>query len=116
MTEFSWFMPLQAIAPINSWLAGVSLKVNKIILKKNKGNENKLILGDFNCTADEMGRDGGTKTQRLYRCCSNYALPKLIVDNELKDLWRRENPDSPEFTHCDRFFGKDPGQTGSILI
>ena len=34
-----------------------------------------------------------------------YALPKLILDNELKDLWRSENPDSPEFTRYNRFSG-----------
>ena len=56
-----------------------------------------------------MDRDGENKTQRLYRCCSSYALSKLIKDNELEDLWRRENPDSSEFTRYDRSFGKDPG-------
>ena len=75
---------------------------------KNKGNENKIILEDFNCTMDKMGRDGEIKTQRLYWCCSRYALSKLIVDNGLEDLWRRENPDSPEFTCYNRSFGKDP--------
>ena len=49
-----------------------------------------------------MDRDGGQKTQRLYRCSSNYALSKLIVNNGIEDLWRKENPDSSEFTHCDR--------------
>ena len=34
----------------------------------NKGNENKIILGDFHCTMDKMDRDGGNKTQRIYRC------------------------------------------------
>ena len=38
----------------------------------------------------------------LHRCCFNYALSKLIVDYELEDLWRRENPDSSDFTRCDR--------------
>ena len=65
---------------------------------KDKGNENKIIIWDFNCTMDKMDRDGENKTQRLYRCCSSYALSKLIKDNELEDLWRRENPDSSEFT------------------
>ena len=50
---------------------------------KNEGNEIKIILGDLNRTMDKMGRYGGNKTQRLYRCCSNYSLSKLIVDNEL---------------------------------
>ena len=48
---------------------------------KNEVNENKLMLGEFNCAMDKMDRDGGNKIQRLYRYCSNYALPKLIVDN-----------------------------------
>ena len=47
---------------------------------KDEGNESKIILGDFNCSIDKMGRYGGNKTQRLYRCCSNYAF---IVDNGL---------------------------------
>ena len=53
---------------------------------KNKVNENKIILGDFNCTMDKMDRDGENKTQRLYRCCSNYALSKFIMDNWFVDL------------------------------
>ena len=48
---------------------------------KNEGNENKIILGDFNCTKDKMDRYGGNKTQRLYRCCSYYALN---VDNGMR--------------------------------
>ena len=76
---------------------------------KNNGNEKKIILEDFNCIMDKMDRNGENKTQRPYWCSSSYALSKLIVDNELEDLWRRENPDSPEFTRYDRSFGKDPG-------
>ena len=53
---------------------------------KNEGNENKIILGDLNCTMDKIDRDGENKTQRLYRCCSNYALSKLIVDNRLENV------------------------------
>ena len=74
---------------------------------KNEGNKNKIMLGDLNCTMNKIDRDGENKTQRLYRCCSNYALPKLIMDNGLKDLWRRGNPDSPEFICYDRSFVKD---------
>ena len=48
---------------------------------KNEGNENKIILGEFNSTIDKTNRYSGNKTQKLYRCCSNYAL---IVDNRLK--------------------------------
>ena len=81
---------------------------------KNKGNENKIILGDFNCTMDKMERDGRNKT--LYKCHFNYALSKLIVDNGLEDLWRRENPDSSEFTCYDRSSGTRSRIDRSILI
>ena len=70
---------------------------------KNEGNENKIILGGFNCTMDKMERDGRNKT--LYRCHFNYALSKLIVDNGLKDLWGKENSGSSEFTRYDRSSG-----------
>ena len=43
--------------------------------------EKKKILGDFNCTINKMDRYGGNKIQRLYRCCSYYALN---VDNGLR--------------------------------
>ena len=76
---------------------------------KDKGNENKIILDDLNCTMDEMDRDGENKAKKPYWCCSSYSLSKLIVDNELEDLWRTENSDSPEFTRYDRSFGIDPG-------
>ena len=42
--------------------------------------------------------------EHIYICRSNYALPRLIVDNGLKDLWRRENPDFSNFTCYDRSF------------
>ena len=83
---------------------------------KNEGNENKIILGDLNCNIDKTVKYGENKTQRFYRCWSSYTLSKLVVDNGLEDLWRRENSDFPEFTCYDRSFTKDPGQTGSILI
>ena len=47
---------------------------------KIKGNENKIILQDFNCNMEKMDRDSQNKTQRLYWCCSSYPLSKLIVD------------------------------------
>ena len=50
---------------------------------KNEGNENKIILGDLNCTMDKIDRDGENKWQRYF---SNYALLKLIVDNGLEGL------------------------------
>ena len=52
-----------------------------------------------------MGRDGGNKTEKLYRYRSNFALSKLIVDNGFEDLWRKETLDPSEFTHYDRSCG-----------
>ena len=64
---------------------------------------------------DKMnGKHKENKTQILYRYSFSYSLSKLIADNRLEDLWRRD-PDSLQFTHYDRSFGKDPGQTGSDL-
>ena len=63
----------------------------------------------------KIDRVGENKTQRLYRCCSNYALSKLIMDNGLEDLWRRENPDFPKFICFQRSFAKDQYRS-SILI
>ena len=58
---------------------------------------------------DKTNRDGENEKQRLCWCCFSYALSKLILDNGLEDLWRREHPDSPEFMRYDKSFGKDPG-------
>ena len=79
---------------------------------KNERNEKKIMLGDLNCTMDKIDRDGENKTQRLYRCCFNYALFKLIVNNGLEDLSRKENPDSPDFICYDRSFAKDQHRQG----
>ena len=70
---------------------------------KNEGNESKIILGDFNCIMNKMEGDGKNKT--LYKCHFNNGLLKLIVDNPLEDLWRRENSDSSEFTRYNRSSG-----------
>ena len=111
------FVPLQGVAPENSWLGGLFFEgLQNYIQNKNEGNENKIMLENLNCTMNKINRDGENKTQRLYKCCSSYALSKLIVDNGIEDLWRRENPDSPEFTCYDRSFTKDPGQTESTLM
>ena len=92
---------LQGMAQWNSWLGGRFFEgLENYMEIKKEGNENKKILGDFNCTMDKIERDGTNKT--LYRCRFNYTLSKLIVDTGLEDLWRRENPDSSEFTCYDR--------------
>ena len=70
---------------------------------KYEGNENKTILGNFICTMDEMEMNDRNKT--LYKYNFNYALSKFILDNGLKDLGRRENPDSSEFTRYNRSSG-----------
>ena len=54
--------------------------------------ENKMKFGGFNCTMNKMDRDGGNKTQILYRCGSYYTLTKPILDNGLEDLWRKDLP------------------------
>ena len=66
MTEFSVFMSLQGIEPGNSWLGGLFLEgLQNYMENKNKGNENKILLGDFNCTMYKMEKDGGNKRQTL---------------------------------------------------
>ena len=39
---------------------------------KNKGNESKIIVGEFNCNVDKLDWDGGSKTQRKmsFQLCS----------------------------------------------
>ena len=75
------------------------------IQNQNEGNENKTMLGVLSCTMDKINTDGENKTQR---CCSNYALSKLIMDNGFEDLWRMESPHYSEFTCYGRYFAKNP--------
>ena len=89
--------------------------LQKNMQNKNEGNENKIMLGVLNCTMDKIDRVGENKTQRLYRCCSTYALSKLTVDNGFEDLWGSENSDPNEFISYDRSFAKDQ-YIPSILI
>ena len=56
---------------------------------KCDGNENKIILGDFNITMDKMDRDGGYKMQRLYGCRSKgpgYTGSKLILGGKTNHI------------------------------
>ena len=62
-------------------------------------------MGDFNCTLDKMDRNEGNKTYKRYKCHSTFALSKIVLENGLVDLWRRENPDTSEFTRYDRSSG-----------
>ena len=103
MTEFSVFMSLQGTRK--------HLPRKRFFerLQNLMENGNKIILGDFNCTMDNMNRFGGKETQRLSICYSNYGLLKPIVDNGLEYLWRRESPDFLELKRYEWSFCKDPG-------
>ena len=75
MTEFSVLISLHlAREHFFEW-------IQNYMENKSGGNENRIILGDFNCTMDL-----GNKIQRLYRCGYKYVLLILIVDNGLPDL------------------------------
>ena len=73
------------------------------------------MLVVLNCTIDKNDRYGENNTHRIYWCCFSYALSRLIVDNTLEHLWRRENLDSPEFICYDRSFAKGQYRP-SVLI
>ena len=97
MTEFSVFMSLHDIVPENSWLGRhFFYGIQSYMKNNNEGSESKIMLGDFNCIMSKMERDGRNKT--VYRFCFNYVLSKVIVNNGLEDLWRRETPDSSKLT------------------
>ena len=66
MTKLPVFMPLQGIASANGWLGARFFEgLQNYMENKNVRNENRIILGDFNCTIDKMERDCRNKT--LYR-------------------------------------------------
>ena len=50
---------------------------------KNIENENKIMLGDFNCTMDNMGTNGGNKTQRI---CSQIIDFVPIIPSQISSL------------------------------
>ena len=87
MTELSAFMPPQCIVPTNSWIAHLSLKEYKIIWKKNKRSNTKIILRDFDFTMGKIDSGGGNNTQRFYRYHSNYVLSKLTLDHYDTIYW-----------------------------
>ena len=64
-------------------------ELQNCVKNKNEGNENKTILGDFNCTVDKRDKDGWDQPQRLFNCSSNNSLSRLIVYNGLEHPWRR---------------------------
>ena len=46
---------------------------------KNEGNENKIILGDLNCTMDKIDRDSENKTK--------YFIGAVPIMSCVKSLW-----------------------------
>ena len=82
---------------------------------KTQENENKIILGDFNCTMEKMDRDDGNKTQKLYRCRSNFALSKLIVDNGLKVCGEGRTQVPLSLPATIDLLAQDPGLTSFTL-
>ena len=65
MTKFSSTLPIQGILPGNNWQSGEHFfeGLQSCMENKIEGNENKIILGDFNCNMDKMDRHCGNKTQ-----------------------------------------------------
>ena len=52
-------MPRQGVTAGNSWLGGVFFEgLQNFMQNKNEGNENKIILGNLNCTMDKIDKDG----------------------------------------------------------
>ena len=45
--------------------------IQKHMENKNKGKENKIIIGDFNCIMGKMDRDGENKIETLDIPCQN---------------------------------------------
>ena len=108
MTEFSVFMLLQDIAPESNWLEGVSLNFYKLTWKINVRIMKTKLYVEIKWIVE--------KRKRPYRYCSNYALPKPIVGNGLEDLWRRENPESSEFSCYDKSSDTNSRIDRSMLI
>ena len=85
-----WFMPFSGHSTREQLARGRFFEgLQNYMGNKNEGNENKIMLGDFNCSMVKMERDGRNKT--LCRCSFIYALPKPIADNGLEDLEKGES-------------------------
>ena len=58
-------MLLQDMAAEKNWLGGCFFEELQTYMKKKiQGNENKIIIGDFNCILDKMGGNKGNKRQK----------------------------------------------------
>ena len=50
---------------------------------KCEGNENKIILGDFNITMNKMDRDGGNKRHMIYRVYTHVKFANNAKTNHV---------------------------------
>ena len=73
MKEFSVFMTLQGLWPKQPAMGHFFEGIQKHMENKNKGKENKIIIGDFNCIMGKMDRDGENKIETLDIPCQNYG-------------------------------------------
>ena len=84
---------------------------------KSEGNENKIILGDFNSTIDKMDRNGGNKTQKLYIDVVQ-IMPRqnlsCIMGLKIYGEGRTQNSLSSIATIAP--LAQGPGQTGGAIL
>ena len=57
-------------------LQGIATREQNYIQNKNEGNENKITIGDLNCTMDKIDRDGENKHRDFIG-----AVPIVICEN-----------------------------------
>ena len=63
-------------------------KIKKLLYKKFTRKNNLILLGDFNVTLGSKDRSTGNKS-----FCESQEEPlSLIMEFDLEDLWRRQNP------------------------
>ena len=80
----------------NCWTwnsAATNFVVFQLKENKNEGNENKIILGDFNCNIDKMQRDGENKTNFIdVILIIPYQNSSWIMDSRIYGEGRTQNP------------------------
>ena len=55
------FMTLQGLWPKQPAMGHFFEAIQKHMENKNEGNENRIIIGDFNCIMGKMDKDGENK-------------------------------------------------------
>ena len=70
-------------------------KIKKLLYKKFTRKNNLILLGDFNVTLSSKDRSTGNKSF----CESQEELMSLIMQFDLEDLWRRQNPNGRLYTY-----------------